>query len=296
MDANKTYCGDHFVIYISHYVVHLKFIWCCMSIVSQQNWNKVPVFPNSWGFYSGCWPLQNPKLPKMTRRGQVRAPEIQSWSYQPCSAPTGLLLWDTFTIFLQVTMWIGWVMVGPGWYPEAIDCKVSETTSPVLYLKMTLGRSDKPTDRFILWGCQTQVRVEGLWLSREVWNLSPCPFEISRWRSLCSVAFGTYLRIRTLCSGITDTFLASLYILPEALNFRADGNRLEKLWSGDYFTSAIIDHLIWNLTFFLLVSLIVQFEYWASVTHPDCIHLSWSHIRQTEWQLDHHHQMVYFLE
>ena len=66
MDANKIYCGDHFAIYISNYVVHLKFRWCCMSIVSQQNWKKIksPFFPIAEGFILGVGLYKTPNCLK----------------------------------------------------------------------------------------------------------------------------------------------------------------------------------------------------------------------------------------
>lgn len=33
MNVNWTYCGDHFAVYKNS--VHLKLIWCYMSIISQ---------------------------------------------------------------------------------------------------------------------------------------------------------------------------------------------------------------------------------------------------------------------
>ena len=52
-----------------------KFMQCffvnCISVKLKEK--NIPIFPNNWRVYSMCWPLQNPILPKMTQRGQVRA-------------------------------------------------------------------------------------------------------------------------------------------------------------------------------------------------------------------------------
>ena len=46
MDVQQTYCGNHFMIYLSHYALHLKLIQYCISLISQYNW-KVKIKTNT---------------------------------------------------------------------------------------------------------------------------------------------------------------------------------------------------------------------------------------------------------
>ena len=39
-DVLWTYCDNHFIMYVSHHVVHLTLIQGCMSIISQWDWKK----------------------------------------------------------------------------------------------------------------------------------------------------------------------------------------------------------------------------------------------------------------
>ena len=59
------------VVTISFSKIYEIFFVSCISVKLKEK--NTLIFPNNWRVYCMCWPLQIPRLPKMTQRGQVRA-------------------------------------------------------------------------------------------------------------------------------------------------------------------------------------------------------------------------------